>query len=71
MISAVKPELPRVGMCVLRVERRGTDGVVITVTASSDISVTAPGRSQPVADVGQALALVAGFLREYLEDTGK
>jgi hypothetical protein len=62
-------EIPRVAMCVLRVESRGAEGILITVTTSSDISVTAPGRTRAVAGTEEALGLVAEFLREYQENT--
>jgi hypothetical protein len=58
---------PKVAMCVVRIESRGEAGVLITVTTASNINVTAPGRSQSVAGPEEALALVAGFLREYQE----
>jgi len=62
-------EIPRVALCVLRVESRGTPGLLITVTTSSDISVTTPGRTTSVAGPEEALALVAEFLREFQGNT--
>lgn len=52
-------------MCVLRIETRGADGVLIAVTTTPDVTVTSPGRTQTVANVDEALALVARFLRAY------
>jgi hypothetical protein len=52
-------------VCVLRVERRGETGVLITVTTTPDVDVTSPGRTQSVARCDEALSLVAGFLQEY------
>ena len=52
-------------MCVLRVETRGTAGVLITVITTPDVTATSPGRTQTVAGVDEALALVARFLRGY------
>ena len=62
-------EIPRVAMCVLRVESRGAEGVLITVTTSSDISVTSPRQTRSLTGPEEALALVAAFLREYGENT--
>lgn len=52
-------------MCVLRVESRGEEGVLITVTTTSDVRLNVPGQTQAVAGYEEALALVARFLREY------
>jgi len=56
---------PRVAVCVLRVERRGEVGVLITVTTTSDVRVRSPGRTRLVTRFAEALALVTGFLDEY------
>lgn len=64
-------QIPRVAMCVLRVESRGAEGVLITVTTLSDISVLAPGQTRAVAGTNEALRLVADFLRAYKEDTAQ
>jgi hypothetical protein len=64
-------EIPRVALCVLRVESRGTPGLLITVTTSSDMRVTTPGRTTSVAEPEEALVLVAEFLREYQENTAR
>ena len=56
---------PRVAVCVLRVESRGEEGVLITVTTTSDVRMTAPGRTQSVAGFAEALSLVSRFLEEY------
>lgn len=61
--------LPRVAMCVLRVETRGEGGILITVTTSADISVPSPGRTRAVAGTGEAIAAVADFLSEYCKNT--
>jgi hypothetical protein len=55
-------------MCVLRVERRGEGGVLITVTTSADISVPSPGKTLVVTGTDEAVAAVADFLREYREN---
>jgi hypothetical protein len=55
----------RTGVCVLRVERRGAAGILITVTTAPDISLRSPGQSRSVADAAAALCLVAGFLADY------
>ena len=52
-------------MCVLRVEPRGEAGVLITVITTPDVTATSAGRTHTVANVDQALSLVAGFLRGY------
>lgn len=64
-------QIPRVAMCVLRVESRGAEGIQITITTSSDISVPAPGHTRAVAETDEALQLVADFLRAYQEDTAQ
>jgi hypothetical protein len=56
---------PRTAVCVLRVEPRGPGEVLITVTISSNVSLVSQRRSKSVARVGDALSLVASFLREY------
>jgi hypothetical protein len=56
---------PRVAVCVLRVESRGEAGVLITVTTTSDVRMTAPGRTQSVVGFAEALSLVSRFLEEY------
>ena len=56
---------PRTAVCVLRVENRGPDGILITVTTSLDIAVSPRGDARPVASYEEAFSLVAGFLREY------
>lgn len=61
--------IPRVAMCVLRVESSGAEEIRITVTTSPDISVTGSGRSRAVAGAEEAIGLVAEFLREYRENT--
>lgn len=59
-------------MCVLRVENRGPDGILITVTTSLDIAASHRGAARPAASYREALSLVASFLREYasLENSG-
>jgi len=52
-------------VCVLRVERRGDAGVLITITTTPDVSVTSPGFARSVATPADALSLVATFLEEY------
>jgi hypothetical protein len=52
-------------VCVLRVETRGTAGVLITVITTPDVTTTSPGHTQIVAGVDEALAVVARFLRGY------
>lgn len=59
------PGLPRIAVCVLRVEDRGPGGVLITVTTTLDVTVTSRGNARSVASYDQALSLVASFLREY------
>jgi hypothetical protein len=55
----------KVAVCVLRVESRGEDGVLITVTTTSDVRTPTPGRTQSVTGAEEALSLVARFLHEY------
>ena len=50
---------------VLRVENRGPDGILITVTTSLDIAASPRGDARSVASYEEALSLVASFLREY------
>ena len=57
--------ISKTAVCILRVERRGEGGVLITVTTTADISAAAPGRTQSVASYDDALSLVASFLYEY------
>lgn len=59
-------------MCVLRVENRGPDGILITVTSSLDVVASPRGHAQPVASYEEALSLVANFLRDHAiqEDSG-
>jgi hypothetical protein len=70
--TVVHSSPPRTAVCVLRVENRGPDGILITVTASLDIAAGSRGHAQPVASYEEALSLVANFLREYAsqEDSG-
>jgi hypothetical protein len=57
---------PKTAVCVLRVERQGEDGILITVTTTFDVSLTSPRRTQKkVASAEKALSLVTGFLRAY------
>jgi hypothetical protein len=63
MVTRSRP--PRTAVCVLRIETRGADGVLITVTTTPDVTVTSPGRTKTVANVDEALALVARFLHAY------
>jgi hypothetical protein len=60
-----RSEPPRVAVCVLRVESRGEAGILITITTTSDVRLTVPGRTQSAAGAEEALALVARFLHEY------
>ena len=60
-----RTETSKTAVCILRVERRSEDGILITVTTTPDISVAAPGCTQSVARFDDALSLVAAFLREY------
>jgi hypothetical protein len=55
----------RTAVCVLRVEPQGEAGVLITVITTPDVAATSPGRTQTVANVDEALSLVAGFLAGY------
>jgi len=55
-------------VCVLRIETRGADGVLITVTTTPDVTVTSSGRAKTVANADEALALVARFLRAYRDE---
>jgi hypothetical protein len=55
----------KTAVCVLRVERRGEAGILITVTTTPDVSLTSPGQARSVADAADALSLVASFLAEY------
>lgn len=57
--------LPKTAVCVLRIENRGPDAVLITVTTTRDITVTSRGNSRSVASYDEALSLVARFLREH------
>lgn len=57
--------LPKTAVCVLRIENRGPDAVLITVTTTLDITVTSRGNTRSVASYDEALSLVADFLREY------
>jgi hypothetical protein len=57
---------PKTAVCVLRVERQGEDGILITVMTTFDVSLTSPWRTQKkVASAEKALSLVTGFLRAY------
>jgi hypothetical protein len=56
---------PRTAVCVLRVEKRGPAGILITVTTTLDIAVSPRGDARSVASYEEALSLVASFLREY------
>jgi hypothetical protein len=57
---------PKTAVCVLRVERQGEDGILITITTTFDVSSTSPCRTQnKVASTEKALSLVAGFLGAY------
>ncbi len=68
----VRSRSPKTAVCVLRVENRGPDGLLITVTTSLDIAASPRGAARPVASYEEALSLVASFLHEYasLENSG-
>ena len=57
--------VPKTAVCVLRVEQRCPDGVLITVTTSPDIENVPRGEMQSVASCDQAIRLVTSFLRQY------
>jgi hypothetical protein len=59
------PGSPRTAVCVLRVEPRGEDGILITITITPDVSLTSSCHSRSVVRSDDALALVASFLKEY------
>jgi hypothetical protein len=55
-------------VCVLRLEARGETGVLITIMTTPDVNAIAPGRSRAVANVEEALSVVAEFLRGFQFD---
>jgi len=64
MLVCVPAPLPRIGVCLVRVEPQPW-GVVITVTVNRDV---AAGRAEPAvrfSDVGSAVAAVAEFLGSF------
>jgi hypothetical protein len=52
-------------VCVLRVENRGSSGILITVTTTLDIAASPRAEVRSVASYEEALSLIASFLREY------
>jgi hypothetical protein len=56
---------PRAGVCILRVERQSKERMLITVTTTLDVNLSSLRHTQSVTGPGDALALVAEFLREY------
>jgi hypothetical protein len=60
-------------VCVLRIEERGAEGILVTLTTTLDINTAPRGTTRIVATSKQALALVAAFLSEYdsRETSGK
>ena len=63
-----RPRAPRTAVCVVRIEARGADGVLITVTTTSDVAAASPGHTTAVASVDEAVTLVGSFLRAYKQD---
>jgi hypothetical protein len=59
---------PRTAVCVLRVEARGSAGVLITVTTTPDVTATSPGCTKAVASIDEALTLVGRFLHAYKDE---
>ena len=56
--------VPKTAVCVLRVQQRCPDGVLITVTSSPDIENVPSGEVRSVASCDQAVRLVTSFLRQ-------
>jgi hypothetical protein len=61
----VNSSRPRTAVCVLRIEERGAEGILVTLTTTLDIVTALRGTTRIVASYEQALALIAAFLREY------
>jgi hypothetical protein len=59
---------PRTAVCVLRVEARGSAGVLITVTTTPDAASGLPGSTKAVASVEEAPTLVGRFLHAYKDE---
>jgi hypothetical protein len=55
---------PRVGVCIVRVERR-SGGLLITLTLSSDIEQVSAEQSMNVAEIEAAVDAVRRFLVRY------
>jgi hypothetical protein len=56
--------MPKTAVCVLRVEQRRPDGVLITVTTNPDVENVPRGEVRSVANCDQAIRLVTSFLRQ-------
>ena len=56
--------VPKTAVCVLRVEQRCPDRVLITVTTSPDVENVPRGEVLSVASCDQAIRLVTSFLRQ-------
>jgi hypothetical protein len=57
-------QVPKTAVCVLRVQERCPDGILITVTTSPDIENVPRGEVRSVASCDQAIRLVTSFLRQ-------
>jgi hypothetical protein len=55
-------------VCVVRVEARGSTGVLITIMTTPDAASTSPGSTKAVASVEEALTLVSRFLHAYKDE---
>jgi hypothetical protein len=51
-------------MCVMRVEARGANGVLITVTTAPDITNSEQETTQRLTDSAAALSVIGDFLRD-------
>jgi hypothetical protein len=56
--------VPKTAVCVLRVEQRPPDGVLITVTTTPDVENVPRGEARSVASCDEAVRLVESFLRQ-------
>lgn len=63
-LAVKNSRVPKTAVCVLRVEQRCPDRVLITVTTSPDVENVPRGEVLSVASCDQAIRLVTSFLRQ-------